>query len=69
MTYQTFITKGKAALTLEGLRCRVPRDKDPTRSCNKLIVKKNSSGQIAGSFMCERCKEIVEVETAIKSQV
>lgn len=67
MSYQTFITKGKAMIQNDGLRCRNPRDKDPTRSCNKLIVKKSSSGQIAGSFLCERCKQIVEVEIEVRS--
>jgi hypothetical protein len=56
------ITKGKASVTPEGLRCRAPRDKDPTRTCNKLLVKRSASGQIAGNFLCERCRQEVEVE-------
>jgi hypothetical protein len=62
MTHQTRITKGKAVITPDGLRCRAPRDKDPARTCNKLIVKKNPVGQIAGSFLCERCDELIDVE-------
>jgi hypothetical protein len=64
---QTLITKGKAVITPDGLRCRAPRDKDPTRACNKLLVKRSAGGQIAGNFRCERCSAEVEVEVALKS--
>ncbi len=67
MAQQTRVTKGKAGFTPDGLRCRAPRDKDPTRICNKLIVKKNSLAQIAGNFLCERCRQEIEVEVVTKA--
>jgi hypothetical protein len=66
MTYQTFIKRGKAVLAPNGLRCQGPRTKDPTQTCNKLLVKKNSLGQVAGSFKCERCDQEIEVELAMR---
>ena len=62
MTFQTFITKGAAAITPTGLRCQAPRPKQPEQVCNKLIVKKNSIGQISGAFRCERCDQDIEIE-------
>jgi hypothetical protein len=59
--HQTFIVNGKATITPSGLRCQGPRVKQPELSCNKLIVKKNSLGQIAGSLKCERCGQLIEV--------
>src|SRR5690349_16247384 len=56
------IAKGKAIITADGLRCRAARVKDPSQVCNKLIVKKNSSGQLAGSFKCERCNQEIDEE-------
>lgn len=58
------ITKGKAAIVNDGLRCRAPRPDDPTLACNKCICKKNSAGYVAGNFKCERCGQLIEVEIA-----
>jgi phage FluMu protein Com len=58
---QTIIVSGKAVVTFDGLRCNSPRKDDASKSCNKLLAKANSSGQIAGHFRCDRCK--AEVET------
>lgn len=48
----------------EALRCASPRQSDSTKSCNRLLVKRNQQGQIAGNFLCDRCKQIVEVKLA-----
>ena len=56
------ITKGDAIVIQDGLRCQAPRVGDTTRKCNKLIAKLNSLGQIAGNFMCDRCKQEVSVQ-------
>jgi hypothetical protein len=61
----TFFTKGKGFLTPEGLRCGAPRELDPARNCNKLVVKKNKEGQIAGNFRCERCRQEIEVRMGV----
>jgi hypothetical protein len=61
MTPLTCITKGKAFIVPEGLRCGGPRKKDPDLKCNKLLCKKAASGQIAGNFLCERCGQEIEV--------
>jgi phage FluMu protein Com len=53
------IAKGRAVLTNGELRCAAPHRFE--RPCNKLIVKANVYGHIAGSFQCERCKERIEV--------
>jgi len=63
---QTFIKQGKAVLTQSGLRCQAPREKDPDAPCNKLLVKRNAQGQIAGCFRCDRCGQDVEVEISMK---
>ena len=56
------IKKGRAIIVPNGLRCQGPRLKQPDQLCNKLLVRKNDLGQIAGNFKCERCSQIVEVE-------
>jgi hypothetical protein len=66
MANQTFIKQGRAVLTQNGLRCQFPREKDPTTPCNKLLVKKNALGQVAGAFKCERCGQEIVVELAVK---
>jgi hypothetical protein len=55
------VAKGKAVIVGEDLRCQKPREDDPTKPCNKLIAKINRYRQIAGCFLCERCKEPIEV--------
>lgn len=67
MNFLTHIKKGKAILDLTGLRCRGPRLKQPDQVCNKLLVKKNALGQVAGSYKCERCSQEIEVEIAVKA--
>lgn len=67
MNFQTHIKKGKAILVPNGLRCQGPRLKQPDQLCNKLLVKKNSLGQVAGAFKCERCSQEIEVEIAVRS--
>jgi hypothetical protein len=62
MTNQLIISKGMAIVTPSGLRCQALRPKQPDQVCNKLIVKKNSLGQIAGSFKCERCSQEIEIQ-------
>lgn len=80
MKLLTFVTKGRALLTADGLRCGNPRpDKDQkhgetpgegieqhddVRPCNKLLAKRNRLGQVCGRFKCERCKQEIEVELA-----
>jgi phage FluMu protein Com len=59
----TYIVKGKAQVQQEGLRCAAPRNGRPGWICNKLIVRKNSMGQVAGEFKCERCSQIIEVQS------
>ena len=54
-----YITKGKAIIKPEGLRCQASRADDWI--CNKLLAKKNADGQIAGNFRCERCRQEIEV--------
>ncbi len=64
MKLLTYVTKGKARITDEGLRCAAPRSDNPEWVCHKLLAKKNSGGQIAGNFRCERCKQEIEVKLA-----
>lgn len=64
MNFKTSITRGKAVLTPDGLRCRALRSDSDPRPCNKLIAKRNTSGLVAGSFQCERCRQQIEVEVA-----
>lgn len=59
-----FIKRGKAVFTANGLRCQGARVRDPDRPCNKLLMRKNGAGQLAGEMKCERCGQIVEVELA-----
>ena len=56
------VTEGLAAIVNDGLRCAAKRAGDPGRRCNKLLAKTNSSGEVAGRFKCDRCKQDVEVE-------
>lgn len=56
------VTKGKGVIVNDSLRCGSPRKDDINKICNKLLVKKNILGQIAGNFMCSRCNEILEVK-------
>ena len=58
-----YITKGRAQVRPEGLRCVAPRSEEGW-ICNKLIVKANADGQIAGNFRCERCRQEIEVKLA-----
>lgn len=62
MNFQTFVLKGSVILTSNGLRCQAPRQKQPDQVCNKLIVKKNTLGQLCGAFKCERCGQEIEIE-------
>lgn len=63
----THIKRGKASIAPEGLRCQGPRLKQPDKLCNKLLVMKNSLGQVAGSFKCERCSQEIDVEIVARS--
>jgi hypothetical protein len=56
------VTEGAAKVVNGGLRCMAKRTGDPDRSCNKLLARLNAAGQIAGNFLCDRCKQIVSVE-------
>lgn len=56
------VTEGAAKVVNDGLRCMAPRGNDPDRFCNKLLARLNAVGQIAGNFLCDRCKQIVSVE-------
>ncbi len=67
MIFLTHIKKGQAVVVPNGLRCQGPRVKQPDQLCNKLLVKKNSLGQVAGAFKCERCGQEIEVELANRS--
>jgi phage FluMu protein Com len=53
---QILIMKGAAVITLDGLRCG---------ACNKLLARKNTSGQIAGNFKCIRCGQMIEVDISL----
>jgi DNA-directed RNA polymerase subunit RPC12/RpoP len=59
-----YVTKGKAVIQGESLRCASPRPDDPNRICNKLLCKRNEQGQIAGDFRCERCHSQIQVKLA-----
>ncbi len=61
MVQQVIISRGTAVVKNGGLRCNAPRVGDPSRTCNKLLAKINTAGQIAGNFRCDRCKSEVEV--------
>ena len=61
MTLLICITKGKALIKPEGLRCGATREKEPERVCHKLICRPSTRGQIAGNFRCERCKQEIDV--------
>jgi phage FluMu protein Com len=56
------VSEGAAKVVNDGLRCAAKRKNDPDRPCNKLLARLNAAGQIAGSFLCDRCKQIVSVE-------
>ena len=62
MKFLAVVKKGKAQFHPEGLRCAAPRDNRPGWICNKLIVRKNSDGLIAGEFKCERCSQLIEIK-------
>ena len=64
MRLLTFITKGRAIIQGDSLRCAAPRANDPKRLCNKLICKANELKQIAGNYRCERCHSEIEVKLA-----
>jgi hypothetical protein len=64
MKLLTFVTKGKARIVGDALRCASLRSDDERKICNKLLVKRNAQGQIAGNFKCERCRQEVEVKLA-----
>jgi hypothetical protein len=64
---QMIITRGKAVISPDGLRCSSPRVADSSKNraqqvCNRLLVKANQFGQIAGNFLCDRCKQTVEIQ-------
>lgn len=67
MNFLTAIKRGRAIINPNGLRCQGPRLKQPEQVCNKLLVKKNALGQVAGAFKCERCGQEIEVEIAVRS--
>jgi phage FluMu protein Com len=59
---QVVISRGKAVISNGGLRCNNALIVGGrSRTCNKLLVKANASGQIAGCFRCDKCKGEVEV--------
>jgi hypothetical protein len=62
---QIVITQGQAYVKGDVLRCMAKRSDDPERICNKVVVKKNTAGEIAGNFMCpdRRCRQLISVET------
>ena len=62
MNLMICVSKGKALVTPEGLRCGAPRESEPERRCNKLLCKRNSAGQIAGNYRCERCHQEIEIK-------
>lgn len=62
MKFLLYITRGNAVITGESLRCNAPRLKDSKKLCNKLLCRKSKSGQLAGSFKCSRCSQLIEVE-------
>jgi len=62
----TIISKGKGIIS-DGLRCANPRKDDINKICNKLLVKKNILGQIAGNFLCSRCDQLIEVKLIVQS--
>lgn len=66
---QTCIKAGRAILVPNGLRCQGPRLKQSDQICNKLLVRKNTIGQIAGSYKCERCGQLIEVELRFAKDV
>jgi hypothetical protein len=66
---QIVIKQGKAKVINGGLRCANFRKDKPTLLCDKQLVRKNTNGQIAGSFKCDRCGAIVEVGIKIPISV
>jgi phage FluMu protein Com len=66
MNFLLAIKRGKAIIVPNGLRCQGPRLKQPDQLCNKLLVRKNTSGQISGSFKCDRCGQLIDVELRTK---
>lgn len=64
MRLTSFVASGQANLLKDSLRCAAPRKDEPQKICNKLILKTNKQGLIAGSHLCPRCGQVIE--TAIK---
>ena len=74
MIRHSVITKGRGFIfpadahsQYQGLRCKALttiKVKGEVREvvCNRLIVKPNSDGEIAGEFRCIRCKQTLEVK-------
>ena len=62
---QTIIKSGKAVVLNGGLRCNNPRVDDPSKICGRQLVKANAAGQIAGDFLCPRCKNHIEVTVKV----
>jgi hypothetical protein len=62
---QIVITQGQAYVKGDGLRCMAKRSDGTGRVCDKLVVKKNPAGEIAGAFQCpdRRCRQPIQVET------
>lgn len=81
MRQQIFISKGQAVINRDGLRCAAPSTRPnrvkleesnnpaPQQRCNRLLAKRNTSGQIAGDFRCDRCGQNVEVRFGYAAQV
>ena len=61
MTLQTCVAKGNGRIRTEGLRCAAKRPDDSSRVCNKLLLKPNTQGQMAGNFRCDRCGQEIEL--------
>ena len=55
------VAKGQGVIVGEGLRCTTPHPDDATKTCGRLLVKKNRDGIFAGAFHCDRCKQTIEV--------
>jgi len=61
------ISKGKACFVIQRqeprsitVRCEahVP---ELGRKCNQLVGESNEHGQLAGRYLCRRCKQVIEV--------
>jgi hypothetical protein len=56
------ITAGAGRIVPYGLRCEGEIAHRPGHPCNCLVVKMNGKEQTAGSFLCTRCGQEIEVE-------